>query len=155
MTSRDEKQRRMEIRRKVGSRSLPKHVETQQGPDYLVAHACFDCRKSFKKAREREQVFVCPNCGSKLYSMGRSFKAPKKDHLEKWCKVQSLYAYGFRFFSYHSYPDAPKLPERFKDVEAFVAENPQHPFRVEEPNEALLPTAGKQKRPRHDRKLPT
>lgn len=71
--------------------------------------------------------------------MGRSFKAPKTSDAEQWRKVQALYAHGFRFFTYHSYPEAPPLPERYRDVASFVVENPDHPFRVAEPIPALQP----------------
>ncbi len=78
-----------------------------------------------------------------MHAMGRSFKAPPKNDKEQWLKVQALYAYGFRFFSYRSFPDAPKLPERLKEVEGFVAEHPNHPFRVAAPNKSLQPTSGR------------
>ncbi|WP_293389165.1 hypothetical protein [Nevskia sp.] len=58
---------------------------------------------------------------------------------EQWAKVQALYAHGFRFFSYRSYPDAPRLPERLREVPLFVAANPAHPFRVAPPDQALQP----------------
>lgn len=48
---------------------------------------------------------------------------------EQWAKVQALYEAGFRFFSYRS-TDAPPLPARFRDVEAFVCGNPEHPMRI-------------------------
>lgn len=73
--------------------------------------------------------------------MGRSFRVPALGNVEQWRKVQALYAHGFRFFSYRSYPNAPRLPERFREVAAFVAANPAHPFRVAPPNQALQPTS--------------
>jgi hypothetical protein len=73
--------------------------------------------------------------------MGRSFRAPAHSNVEQWRKVQALYAHGFRFSSYRSYPDAPRLPERHREVAAFVAANPAHPFRVAPPNQALQPTS--------------
>lgn len=140
MTTKDEKQRRMQIRRDTGSRVVPEPRPRPKGPDYLVAHACFVCRKSFKRALEADRDPVCPECGGAIHAMGRSFKAPKKGDTEQWRKVQALYANGFRFFSYRSFPDAPQLPERSRDVEAFLAENPTHPFRVAAPNKELEPT---------------
>ena len=62
--------------------------------------------------------------------MGRSFRAPKRTDQEQWNKVRLLFAYGFRFFSYRSFPKAPRLPERLRDVRAFLRANPKHPFRV-------------------------
>ena len=124
----------MELRRQTGSRVVREPTPAPRGPYYLVAYACFTCRKSFKKELHQDRKTVCPECGDTLYAIGRSFKAPKKNDVEQWRKVQALYAHGFRFFSYRSYPDAPKLPERFREVETFVAENPTHPFKVAAPN---------------------
>jgi hypothetical protein len=105
MTSKSEKERRMQIRRKLGNRKAAVTTEwvRQRTAPYLIAHACFYCRTSFKvqpcAARERS----CPNCTGRAYEMGRSFKAPPKADIEQWFKVQALFAHGFRFFSYRSY----------------------------------------------------
>jgi hypothetical protein len=62
--------------------------------------------------------------------MGRSFKAPPARDKEQWLKVHALYQAGFRFFSYRSH-DCPPLPKRLADVEAFIRDNPVHPFRAD------------------------
>ena len=98
-------------------------------PQYLIAHACFACRKSFKRAPRSGSGVTCPNCGDALHEMGRSFKAPPAKDLEQWAKVQALYNAGFRFFSYRSV-DGPPLPVKLSEVEAFVRDNPNHPLRV-------------------------
>ena len=95
---------------------------------YLVAHACFDCRKSWKV--RRETGMVCPQCGATLHEMGRSFKAQKKSDTEQWEKVRVLWSAGFRFWSYRSHPEAEPLPERLRDVEAFIRRNADHPMRI-------------------------
>ena len=98
-------------------------------PDYLIAHACFDCRKSWKV--RKDTTGVCPQCGGALHEMGRSFKAPKKSDAEQWEKVRALWSAGFRFWSYRSHPDAEPLPERLREVDDFIRRNPDHPLRVE------------------------
>jgi hypothetical protein len=98
-------------------------------PQYLIAHACFDCRKSFKVAPRPDLAATCPNCGGQLHEMGRSFKAPPAKDTEQWAKVQALYAAGFRFFSYRS-AEGPPLPDRLSEVEEFVRNNPAHPLRI-------------------------
>ena len=108
-------------------------------PKYLIAHACFDCRKSFKVAPRQDLSAVCPSCGGTIHEMGRSFKAPPTKDLEQWAKVQALFAAGFRFFSYRS-TSGPSLPNRLADVEAFVRDNPAHPLRVAAPNNSFKPT---------------
>src|SRR6476660_1589068 len=105
----EEKERRMELRRAVGNREVlplpdPRPVARTR---YLVAHACFHCRKSFKVAfHPDDSPAVCPTCRGPLHEMGRTFKAPRRNDAEQWAKVQLLYAHGFRFFSYRSF-DAP------------------------------------------------
>jgi predicted RNA-binding Zn-ribbon protein involved in translation (DUF1610 family) len=137
-----EKYRRMALRRAAGLRDFPQEKpRLAPSESHLVAHACFSCRKSFKVHPRQDFVTKCPECGGVMHAMGRSFKAPPKGDKEQWLKVQSLYACGFRFFSYRSFPSAPKLPERLRDVKNFVAANPHHPFRVAAPNQTLQPTS--------------
>jgi hypothetical protein len=71
--------------------------------------------------------------------MGRSFRVPSKSDAEQWRKVQALFAYGYRFYSYRTY-DCEPLPEGYADVERFVAEHPDHPFRVGEVRHDLMPS---------------
>jgi DNA-directed RNA polymerase subunit RPC12/RpoP len=136
MASNKEKQRRMEIRRNIGNRrvrvsqSLPHSFYP-----YLGAHACFNCQKSFKLSYEKDHV--CPECGKKIYLMGRSFKAPRHSDCEQWKKVQKLYALGFRFHSYGG--EYSPLPERLREVDRFVEQYPDHELRIAELDRSLLP----------------
>ena len=136
-----EKNRRMEIRRSIGNRKTPALEARRLAPQYLIAHACFDCRKSFKVAPRQDYVAVCPSCGGQLHEMGRSFKAPPMRDIEQWTKVQVLYNAGFRFFTYRSKP-GPPLPSRLSEVEAFIRNNPEHPLRVAAPLTALISNVG-------------
>ena len=130
-----EKHRRMALRRDVGNRAAPKkRAKPVDGSSYLIAHACFKCRKSFKIA-PRERAPHCPQCASELNEMGRSFKAPNMRDDEQWRKVEALFNAGFRFYSYRSHPGAAKLPERFSEVTAFLRNNRNHPFRVKSPTD--------------------
>ena len=116
-------------------------VQTSRNPgsQYLIAHACFACRKSFKIAPRIERFAVCPSCSGELCQMGRSFKAPPAKDVEQWAKVQALYNAGFRFLSYRS-ADGPPLPVRLADVDAFVRDNPSHPLRVAGPDNSFKVT---------------
>jgi predicted nucleic acid-binding Zn-ribbon protein len=105
-------------------------------PQYLIAHACFNCRKSFKLVPRKEARAVCPGCGGELHEMGRSFKAPLSRDMEQWLKVQALYKAGFRFSSYRS-TSGPPLPARLSEVDAFIRDNPAHPLRVAAPNHSF------------------
>ena len=130
MSNNDEKYRRMAIRRDIGNRktdSAPENKDRSH-PEYLVAHACFSCRKSFKMPPEFEHT--CPKCGGVVHWMGRAFRTPKKKDEEQWLKVQKLYESGFRFNRYRG--DYEALPERLKDVADFVKRNPVHPLRISE-----------------------
>lgn len=143
MSSGNEKQRRMELRRKLGFRAIPDwplSAAPRRGPKYLIAHACFECRRSFKATPREGHQAVCPRCKGPMFEMGRSFKAPASRDREQWLKVQVLYAAGFRFFSYRSY-SCPALPARLSEVESFIEAHPNHPFRVAAPNPSVNPDA--------------
>ena len=139
MVKGNEKHRRMATRRDIGNRK-PSRKRIKIDPDlYLIAHACFKCRKSFKRSPTEKGGHRCPQCDSPLYLMGRSFKTPKMKDIEQWRKVQALYAYGFRFSNYRSH-DCEPMPEKFSEVDEFVKRNPNHPLKVATPNQALQPT---------------
>jgi hypothetical protein len=62
--------------------------------------------------------------------MGRAFKVPRKADNEQWAKVRSLWLAGYRFMSHEGWRDVKPYPERLKEVETFVRDNPDHPFRL-------------------------
>ncbi len=138
MASREKKTRRMDLRRQTRTRNVVPRPRPAKVVDvYLVAHACFACRRSTKKPPAPEGR-RCAICGGALCEMGRSFRAPRRSDAEQWRKVQLLYALGFRFFGHRHAGERP-LPARLRDVDRFVAENPRHPLRVAPVNKALLP----------------
>ena len=124
------KSERMELRKAIGNRTIPvpDAGDRSRGPDYLVAHACFDCCKSWKISEN--STATCPQCGGPLHWMGRAFKAPKKSDMEQWKKVALLWGAGFRFISHTGWRDVEPYPERLRDVAAFIEGNREHPFRV-------------------------
>lgn len=126
----------MAIRRDIGNRKINEMPTSKTSPHplYLVAHACFSCQKSFKRAPKRDHV--CPECGGPAYRMGRAFKSPKQRDDDQWRKVQMLYALGFRFHRYRGSYEP--LPEHLREVESFVERNPDHKLRVAEPDLSLL-----------------
>ena len=130
MTQGPSKSERMEIRKAIGNREIlgPNSEARPCGPKYLVAHACFDCRKSWKLPEE--QSGICPQCGSNLHWMGRAFKAPKKSDTEQWKKVEVLWNAGFRFVPNTRWSEVEPYPEKLRDVAAFIANNLEHRFRV-------------------------
>lgn len=97
--------------------------------NYLIAHACFTCRKSFKIRPRKERAATCPHCGGVVFEMGRAFHAPKRSDREQWEKVRRLYEAGFRFYRYRS-RSGPSLPSRLSEADSFIAENPEHPLRI-------------------------
>ena len=125
------KSERMELRKAIGNRVMagldvpPDH----RGPEYLVAHACFDCRKSWKVPEER--AGTCPQCGKSANWMGRAFKAPKNTDVDQWRKVEALWRAGFRFLPNTGRREVEPYPEQFRDIAKFIADNPTHPFRME------------------------
>ena len=133
MVSRKEKAERMEIRRNIGSRPLNDPAgppPLPRGPQYLVAHACFTCRLSFKRApRTDGETSPCPTCGQPLSWMGRGFKAPLRRNLDGWKAVELLYLAGFRFPA-TARREKPALPVKSREVADFIAANPAHPYRL-------------------------
>ncbi|WMS88802.1 hypothetical protein [Pleionea litopenaei] len=136
----EEKSRRMELRRQTGTREVAKlelHLK-HRGPEYLIAFACFNCQKSFKKpAPDKHVKYKCNECRLPLYMMGRNFTAPRKGNSKQWKKVQWLYAYGFRFLG-SGLHDGAELPKKLSDLKSFLSENPNHPLRVADIDEFML-----------------
>ena len=95
-----------------------------RGP-YRDHYACFTCRKSFKWPHDRTvdprtlPAPVCPDCHSPLEAMGLDFRAPPKDDLRQWRKVQILALRGIRYLSCGCGP-GPR-PEELREVAAFLA----------------------------------
>jgi len=128
----------MQIRKDTGNRPLSDQalkatgkIPKPQFPDYLVAHACFSCRKSFKYPVEDNGSALtsksCPQCAAEIFLMGRSFEAPKKSDKNQWLKVEKLRRAGFMFHT-NSYETA-GYPKTLKEVDAFIQNNPNHKFR--------------------------
>ncbi len=135
MVGKDEKRKRMQIRKDVGNRPLSTEalkatgkIPKPQFPDYLVAHACFDCRKSFKYTVEEARTHFCTQCDTEILEMGRSFKAPKKSDEKQWFKVEKLRRAGFMFHT-NTFETA-GYPQNLNEVEAFIRNNPDHKFRL-------------------------
>jgi DNA-directed RNA polymerase subunit RPC12/RpoP len=138
MTNAADKARRMEIRKRIRNRIIAPVQRPRRSvvAPYLIAHACFECRKSFKLSADKPHA--CPDCGGELHAMGRSFRVPRRDAVEQWRKVQTLFALGFRFIG-HGSSESERLPRYLRDVAAFVARNPKHRLRVAAPDMSLLP----------------
>ncbi|HEV7233048.1 MAG TPA: hypothetical protein VGN36_02300, partial [Sphingorhabdus sp.] len=98
MANLSNKRDRMEMRRAIGNREVhgPYVPPYHRGAEYLIAHACFECRKSWKRSGDREHI--CPECKTPLAMMGRSFRAPSNRKHDQWQKVQRLWEAGFRFW---------------------------------------------------------
>lgn len=90
------------------------------GAPYLVAHACFKCRRSVKidVGHWPPRRARCPECAGKLCWLGRTFRAPKRSDVKQWKKVEVLRKAGFLFHSY----DAGPYPDTLQDAKAFIVE---------------------------------
>jgi len=127
----------MEIRKANGTRVIELSSPRPKGPEYLVAHACFKCDKSFKRVVADEgHKHICPQCNSELYWMGRNFRSPKHTDKKQWLKVKVLYAEGFRFVGSGS-PNSIPLPKKYVELAQFLKEHPNHRLRVAPPNKEL------------------
>ena len=116
---------------RISRASRPSGTTTApKGPRYLVAHACFPCRLSFKRASRTDGTTPsCPTCSQPLSEMGRGFKAPPRRNLDKWNTVELLYLAGFRFPS-TARREIPALPVKSRDIADFLAANQTHPYRT-------------------------
>jgi hypothetical protein len=120
------KKERMEIRKISAQEPPPYH----RGADYLSHFACFACRKSFKQDPLNESLaHACPECSGELRDMGRNFRPPRKSAKNAWEVARRLYEAGFRFFGSGSHSD-PDLPTSLREVDQFIADNPNHYLRI-------------------------
>jgi DNA-directed RNA polymerase subunit RPC12/RpoP len=85
--------------------------------------ACIDCRKAFKQQiaelASRRKETVCPQCGSKMWEMGRNFKAPKQSDVKQWRKVEALVTNGITFHSNGSH-GLGRFPQTIGEVKPFL-----------------------------------
>jgi len=103
-------------------------------------YACFGCRKVFarraywepietdyidhrgrKKARKGHRPHAkatCAECGGHLYVMGRRFKAPKRNDVTTWRKIERLRLSGVRF-------GYGRIPLKAWEVEAYLQKRDQ------------------------------
>jgi DNA-directed RNA polymerase subunit RPC12/RpoP len=92
---------------------------------FLMQHACFDCRKAFKRyvsylpEDEPQPEHTCPECGGKMWEMGRTFKAPRQDDVKQWRKVEALVRNGITFHSYGSH-GLGRFPRVLNEVAPFI-----------------------------------
>ena len=124
MTQRPDKDRRMTLRRQSGAHPWPKAAfwpepaEPRRHAPYLVAHACFGCRRSVKVdvGHWPPRAAKCPECAGQLHWLGRTFRAPKRSDVKQWKKVEILWQAGYRFHS--AWGGA--LPDTLKEAEMFI-----------------------------------
>lgn len=123
-----DKQTKMELRRKVGCRDLPKQPVKHQGPEYAMSFACLTCKTSnmrhFNVAPcNYPNTIKCPVCKSTAVNLGRHFKAPKKSDDAQWKKVNFLVDHGFVFqkirLDSNSYDSVP-YPDTLAEAKKFV-----------------------------------
>ena len=122
------KTRRMALRRDLGNRKPTPPKRSKLSGRYLVAHACFPCRKSFKVAARENAAPKCPQCAAPTVWMGRAFAAPPSRNTAQWRKLEALVQAGIHFGRYRGYV-APPPPARLTDVKRFLFENPKHPLK--------------------------
>ena len=139
-----EKARRAELRKAAGlKRHSELFAERQQreqdlGPQgsrrsaFLVSFACFACRKCFKKPFVPDQQYKCPQCAQEMAHMGRSFKAPRNTETRQWEKVKQLWSAGYRYHTNTRRQHVPAFPNKLRDLDKWIKQNPKHPFRLRE-----------------------
>src|SRR5207247_8780650 len=104
------------------------------GMNYKDHYACFLCRKMFRQPRAQnlaqtphsslgeERIVPCPDCGNGMHDMGWDFKAPRKNDVKQWKKVEILLQHGFTLQSCGCC--GPRLrPAELREVAAFLADH--------------------------------
>ena len=83
----------------------------------LMQHACFACRKVFKKPMPQAPTidYPCPNCAQPLIMMGTAFRAPRRADQSQWSKVEQLARAGVLF-----YRNSGPRPRTLNEVPAFL-----------------------------------
>jgi len=126
-----DKQSRMELRRKVGLRDLPKPQVKILGPEYAMSFTCLNCKTSnmrhFDKAPcDYPDTMECPICNGVAVNLGRHFKPPKKSDDAQWKKVKYLVEHGFVFQTIYEQRDDSgyykvSYPRSLAEAKEFVA----------------------------------
>lgn len=86
-------------------------ASTRPAPRVMLSpsshHACFTCRKAFKKPANVAQGgialdvrrYPCPQCGREMTPVGKNFRAPKQRDSSAWRAAQILVRAGVTFNS--------------------------------------------------------
>src|SRR5438874_8706789 len=98
-----------------------KHYKYFIKQPYPMQFACFRCRKEFKQIfypwRTDKNSPLCPQCGERMWMMGRAFKAPKRSNIKQWHKVEALVRGGIKF---HYNYFGRRIPKVLREVESFL-----------------------------------
>ncbi len=94
----------------------------------LVQHACFSCRKVFKKPRRPlGSAHACPQCSAALRNMGQKFRAPRIDDVAEWKRIERCLAEGISYGTptrrkpSRKQPGAPEITPALKKALGFNA----------------------------------
>jgi hypothetical protein len=103
----------------------------------LVQHACFACRKVFKRPIPAQAGVAnrCPNCAEPLSMMGTAFRAPRRSDQSQWRKVEQLVRAGILF-----YRNSGPRPTSLNEVPAFLR---SHALAKQGPGERALERMGR------------
>ena len=98
--------------------------------------ACFRCRKVWRKyvkavkpTRKHTDV-SCPDCGGEVVSMGYDFKAPRRNDLKQWRKVELLARRGVLYHS-AGWCGPGYRPKTLREVPQFLVEREEPRTEVE------------------------
>ena len=75
---------------------------------YKEHHACYECRKMFRRPvtaelalphPKGEAMARCPECRRPMHNVGKGFRPPKRSDLKAWKRLQED---GSRFCGWHN-----------------------------------------------------
>jgi hypothetical protein len=84
--------------------------------------ACFPCRKAFKQRQDPKRPLPrCPQCRAEMTPMGEAFRAPRRNDVAQWSKVELLRRNGVSFQGVHDLDTREIVPTSLKDVPKYLA----------------------------------
>jgi len=90
---------------------------------FSMPYVCFACRRSFKRMRRfgcEGSRSSCSACHGPSIALHPHFKAPRRDDLPQWQKVQLLVENGFYFWPLIENNASVKYPSTLKEARTWV-----------------------------------
>ena len=137
MAFNEEKHRRMELRKSTGTRVIKQQATVIRRAEYAMSFVCLKCKTSNKRhfnvpPCDYPETMTCPICKEESINLGRNFKAPRKNDLAQWKKIEYLIDHGFYFQKVRpdrSSSDSIPYPRTLAEAKVFVVKYKQYAWK--------------------------